>query len=67
MNNSSDSGFTLIELMITITIIGVLISIALPAYMDYTARAQTTKSFYTDGWFKTKNSNVFSRKRGVHI
>lgn len=42
-------GFTLIELMIVVAIIGILAAVALPAYQDYTARAQVSEGFSITG------------------
>ena len=56
------SGFTLIELMIVVAIIGILAAIAIPAYQDYVARAQVTEGLNLTGGMKTTVAEVFHDK-----
>ncbi|PTV48962.1 pilin [Acinetobacter pittii] len=50
---NAQKGFTLIELMIVVAIIGILAAVALPAYQDYTKRAKVTEGLSLAGSAKT--------------
>jgi type IV pilus assembly protein PilA len=53
-------GFTLIELMIVVAIIGILAAVAIPAYQDYTAKAQSSEAFVLLDGLKTPISEAMS-------
>ena len=56
-------GFTLIELMIVVAIIGILAAVALPAYQDYTVRAKVTEGISLAGAAKTAVTENVSQGR----
>ncbi|MFW3007033.1 pilin [Acinetobacter radioresistens] len=58
---NTQKGFTLIELMIVVAIIGILAAIAIPAYQDYIARSQVTEAMTLAGGLKGAVSETFAQ------
>ena len=60
MKKAIQKGFTLIELMIVVAIIGILAAIAIPAYQDYTIRAQVTEGLNLAGAVKASVAEYYA-------
>jgi type IV pilus assembly protein PilA len=60
-------GFTLIELMIVVAIIGILAAVAIPAYGDYTARAQAAEAFTLLDGLKTPLTELYTSNGGFDV
>jgi type IV pilus assembly protein PilA len=64
---TAQSGFTLIELMIVVAIIGILAAVALPAYQDYTMKAKTANAVSLAASAKTAMAEEFSSSGAAAI
>lgn len=67
MKTKMQSGFTLIELMIVIAIIGILAAVALPAYQDYTIRAKVSEVILAASTCRTSITETVQSSSGTSL
>jgi type IV pilus assembly protein PilA len=67
LKRAVQKGFTLIELMIVVAIIGILAAVALPAYQDYTVRARVSEVILAASSCRTSITEVVQTAPGANV
>ncbi|MBL0918852.1 MAG: pilin [Hydrogenophaga sp.] len=67
MKRAMQKGFTLIELMIVVAIIGILAAVALPAYQDYTKRAKMSEVILAASACRTSVTEIYQSNTSVSL
>ncbi len=67
MKHTMQKGFTLIELMIVVAIIGILAAVALPAYQDYTVRAKVSELMLAASSARTCVTEAYQSSGGTTV
>jgi type IV pilus assembly protein PilA len=67
MKRQLQQGFTLIELMIVVAIIGILAAVALPAYQDYTKRAKLSEAILASSACRTSITEVYQSNNAASL
>ena len=67
ISKRAQQGFTLIELMIVVAIIGILAAVALPAYQDYTVRAKVSEIILAGSQCRTSITETVQASNGTNV